>query len=45
MQGIATDANTAKAELSNVDGMASSLYGSLSPIGSELGWSGLANGV
>ena len=45
MQGIATDANTAKAELSNVDGMASSLYGSLSTIGSELGWSGLANGV
>ena len=45
MQGIATDANTAKAELSNVDGMASSLYGSLSSIGSELGWSGLANGV
>ena len=45
MQGIATDANTAKTELSNVDGMASSLYGSLSSIGSELGWSGLANGV
>lgn len=45
MQGIATDANTAKAELSNVDGMASSLYGSLSTIGSELGWSGLASGI
>ena len=45
MQGIAADANTAKAELSNVDGMASSLYGSLSSIGSELGWSGLADGI
>lgn len=45
MQGIATDANTAKAELSNVDDMASSLYGSLSTIGSELGWSGLASGI
>lgn len=45
MQGIAADANTAKAELGNVDGMASSLYGSLSSIGSELGWSGLADGI
>lgn len=45
MQGIAADANTAKSELGNVDGMASSLYGSLSSIGSELGWSGLADGI
>lgn len=45
MQNIAQDANTAKAELSNVNGMASSLYGNLSTIGSEIGWAGLASGI
>lgn len=45
MQSVAMDAETAKANLSSVDGMASSLYGSLSTIGSELGWEGLSKGI
>ena len=45
MQGIAADANTAKAELGNVDGMASTLYGSLTTISSGLGWQGLSTGI
>lgn len=45
MQGIASDANTAKGSLENVNSLTGNLESNLQNIGSGIGWQGLSNGV